>query len=60
VLALGGVCLLLGLTGGLARLGAGTPSPQNAAAGHGVLMTLGFLGTLISLERSVALRHNWG
>jgi hypothetical protein len=60
VLALGGVCLLLGLTGGLARLGAGTPSPQSAAAGHGVLMTLGFLGTLISLERSVALRHAWG
>jgi hypothetical protein len=60
VLALGGVCLLLGLTGGLARLGAGTPSPQSAAAGHGVLMTLGFLGTLISLERAVALRHAWG
>jgi hypothetical protein len=60
VLALGGVCLLLGLTGGLARLGAGTPSPQSAAAGHGVLMTLGFLGTLISLERAVALRHVWG
>lgn len=60
VLALGGVCLLLGLTGGLARLGAGTPSPQTAAAGHGVLMTLGFLGTLISLERAVALRHGWG
>jgi hypothetical protein len=60
VLALGGACLLLGLTGGLARLGAGTPSPQSAAAGHGVLMTLGFLGTLISLERAVALRHGWG
>ncbi|HET8614436.1 MAG TPA: hypothetical protein VFL94_02845 [Actinomycetales bacterium] len=60
VLALGGICLLLGLTGGLARLGAGTPSPQSAAAGHGVLMTLGFLGTLISLERAVALRHAWG
>jgi hypothetical protein len=60
VLALGGACLLLGLTGGLARLGAGTPSPQSAAAGHGVLMTLGFLGTLISLERAVALRHLWG
>jgi hypothetical protein len=60
VLALGGICLLLGLTGGLARLGAGTPSPQSAAAGHGVLMTLGFLGTLISLERAVALRRWWG
>ncbi len=60
LLALGGFSLLLGLTGGLARLGAGTPSPPSAAAGHGVLMTLGFLGTLISLERSVALRRWWG
>ena len=26
---------------------------------HGQLMLLGFLGTLISLERAVALRANW-
>lgn len=60
VLALGAASLLGGLAGGLARLGAGTPSPAGAAAGHGVLMTLGFLGTLIALERAVALRHAWG
>jgi hypothetical protein len=60
VLALGAASLLLGLAGGLARLGAGTPSPSTAAAGHGVLMTLGFLGTLIALERAVALRRWWG
>jgi hypothetical protein len=60
VLALAAASLLGGLAGGLARLGAGTPSPTGAAAGHGVLMTLGFLGTLIALERAVALRHAWG
>jgi len=60
VLALAAASLLGGLAGGLARLGAGTASPAGAAAGHGVLMTLGFLGTLIALERAVALRHVWG
>jgi hypothetical protein len=60
VLALAAASLLGGLAGGLARLGAGTPSPVGAAAGHGVLMTFGFLGTLIALERAVALRQGWG
>jgi hypothetical protein len=60
VLALAAASLLGGLAGGLARLGAGTPSPVEAAAGHGILMTLGFLGTLIALERAVALRQGWG
>jgi hypothetical protein len=60
LLGLGAACLLTGLAGGLARIGSGMPSPQTAAAGHGALMTLGFLGTLISLERSVALRSAWG
>jgi hypothetical protein len=60
ILALGAICLLTGLAGGLARIGAGTPSPTSAAAGHGILMALGFLGTLIALERAVALRHRWG
>ena len=60
VLALAAASLLGGLAGGLARLGTGSPSPDGAAAGHGVLMTLGFLGTLIALERAVALRRAWG
>ena len=60
VLALAAASLLAGLAGGLARLGTGSPSPDGAAAGHGVLMTLGFLGTLIALERAVALRQAWG
>jgi hypothetical protein len=57
---MGAVCLLTGLAGGLSRIGADTPSPTTAAAGHGVLMVLGFLGTLIALERAVALRRRWG
>lgn len=60
LLAGGGACLLMGLAGGLARIGAGTPSPASAAAGHGMLMTLGFLGSLIALERAVALGRPWG
>ncbi|RNI21079.1 hypothetical protein EFY87_12400 [Flexivirga caeni] len=53
--------LLAGLDAGL--LLAGVTVPLHAAAlpaRHGVLMTLGFLGTLISLERAVALRAPWG
>lgn len=60
LLALAAASLLTGLAGALARLGLSTPSPVGAAAGHGVLMTLGFLGTLIALERAVALRLAWG
>jgi len=52
--------LLVGLWGGLYRLGLDV-SPPDAAfpAQHGPLMTLGFLGTLISLERSVAAGRSW-
>jgi len=55
VLGLSVVALLAGLTGALVLLG--VPMPAGAlplAATHGVLMTLGFLGTLIALERAVA------
>ena len=61
LLALGGAGLLAGLTGALVLLG--IPMPAEAAGlggGHGVLMTLGFLGTLIALERAVALGRWWG
>jgi hypothetical protein len=55
------IALVAGLAGGLALLGlpahAGT---LRFAGSHGVLMTLGFLGTLISLERAVALARPWG
>jgi len=55
LLLLGAVALLAGLTGSLRLLGVPMP-PETAgpAAAHGFLMTLGFLGTLIALERAVA------
>lgn len=55
LLVLGAVALLAGLTGSLGLLGVPMP-PETAgpAAAHGLLMTLGFLGTLIALERAAA------
>lgn len=54
------VSLLAGLWAGLILLGIAVPlGPQNLAGAHGVLMTLGFLGTLISLERAVAIGEGW-
>lgn len=53
LLLLGGLALLAGVWAGLVRLGWHWPSWQPAA--HGPLMISGFLGTVISLERAVAL-----
>ena len=54
------VCLLAGLWGGLILLGLPVPTLlATTAEEHGVLMALGFLGTLISLERAVALGRPW-
>jgi hypothetical protein len=53
----GGVGLLAGMWTGLSR--AGLAVGTGPAAHHGVLMTLGFLGTLIALERAVAYRAGW-
>ena len=57
-LALGFVSLAFGLAGGLARL---TPLDVtgNAIALHGALMVSAFFGTVISLERAVALDRLW-
>ncbi|MET9340798.1 hypothetical protein [Nonomuraea sp. NPDC003804] len=52
--------MLAGLYGGLALLLPEVPVPEALAREHGPLMALGFLGTLISLERAVALRRSWG
>lgn len=61
LLALAGLALLAGLTGALALLGIALPAGTGRlAGGHGLLMTLGFLGTLIALERAVALGRPWG
>lgn len=48
------LALLAGMQGGWQRMGAGGPWPS-LAAGHALLMIGGLLGTLISLERSMAM-----
>jgi hypothetical protein len=61
LLAVGGLALLGGLTGALVLLGVGMPQgAASLAASHGELMTLGFLGTVVALERAVALDRPWG
>jgi hypothetical protein len=45
---------------GLVRIGWTLPLPWPSEIGaHGPLMVCGFLGTLISLERAVAIRSSW-
>ncbi len=52
--------LLAAMWGGLLRLGWKFPPLDPVLSGvHGPLMVAGFLGTLISLERAVALRARW-
>ena len=59
-LALGGACVLAGLDAALLRLGVSAPVKGTAlAALHGPLMLVGFLGTVIALERAVAARTAW-
>lgn len=59
IMALGGLALLLALWAGLFRIGWNLPMPNALPAIHGPLMVSGFLGTLISLERAVALGSKW-
>jgi hypothetical protein len=60
LMALAIVALFAGLWGGLIRLGLSLPTAvMSTAELHGPLMALGFLGTLISLERAVALDRPW-
>lgn len=59
-LAAGAGSLLVGLWVGLARLGLALPGGMPALAEfHGALMISGFLGTVISLERAVAIGRWW-
>lgn len=59
-LAIGAAAMAVGVWTGLVRLGirlpGGVPSMADA---HGALMISGFFGTLISLERAVALGRAW-
>lgn len=56
-----GFALMAGLNAALLLLG--LPAPvrgERFADTHGVLLVLGFVGTLIALERAVALGRRWG
>jgi hypothetical protein len=57
LLLLGGLGLVLGTYTGLARAGAG--HSLVAADLHGIVMVFGFLGTVIALERAIALGSPW-
>jgi hypothetical protein len=60
-LAIGALAMVFGLWTGLTRLGVVLPGGMPRIAElHGALMISGFLGTLISLERAVALGRWWG
>jgi hypothetical protein len=55
-----GIILAAGLWTALLRIGWSLSTFGGVTAvQHGALMVSGFLGTLISLERSVALRRRW-
>ena len=60
LIVLAGISLLTGLWFGLARMGWLLPLPnEQFVLLHGPLMVVGFLGTLIGLERAVALERSW-
>ena len=61
LLAPGGLALLAGLDAALLLLGLPAPvTTDRLPQVHGGLLVLGFVGTVIALERSVALRRWWG
>ncbi|MDW7978679.1 MAG: hypothetical protein RMH74_07740 [Candidatus Caldarchaeum sp.] len=51
------VCLMLGLVGGLSRMGLVQPPLQQIAQNHGPLMVVGFLAALIAAERALTLNN---
>ncbi|MBD9666890.1 hypothetical protein IB278_23200 [Variovorax sp. VRV01] len=63
--ALAGVSLVAGMAGGLWRLGVAVPDPHSftwtgqVLLVHAALMVCGFLGTVIGIERAVAVKHRW-
>lgn len=58
LILLGGISLLSGVNAGLVRLGVWAPVASVRLGDlHGMVMVLGFMGTLISLERAQALRQ---
>jgi hypothetical protein len=59
MVAVGLLTLLGALAGGLVRLGWSVPTVPGLVAFHGPLMVGGFLGTVIGLERAVAVGRRW-
>lgn len=60
ILLLAALSLLTGLWAGLLRLGWTLPNIHvDVSQSHGILMVSGFLGTVIALERVVALKKLW-
>jgi hypothetical protein len=60
ILLLGGACLFLGVNAALLLLDLpALLDTQRLREVHGPLMVVGFLGTVIALERAVALRRAW-
>jgi hypothetical protein len=56
-----GVAMLAGVNAALLLVGVGAPVQSARMPDlHGMLMVAGFLGTLIAMERAVALRHPLG
>lgn len=56
-----GMAMVAGVDAGLSLLGVWAPvSSGRLGEAHGLLMVLGFVGTLIALERAVALGRPWG
>ncbi len=61
MLVLAFASLFAGMAAGLARLGWPFPAPvAELGVLHGPLMASGFFGTVIGLERAVALSRRWG
>jgi uncharacterized protein DUF1722 len=61
LMAIGMLSMACGAWLGLVRLGWNLPLPfPDQLIAHGPLMVCGFLGTLISLERAIALGSRWG
>ncbi|TFD73998.1 hypothetical protein E3T48_13840 [Cryobacterium fucosi] len=60
LLLAGGIALLAGLDGALLLLGLSAPIVSARLADvHGPLMVFGFVGTVVVLERAVAVRKKW-
>lgn len=59
-LALGGISMLAGLNAALLLVGVWAPiEAGHLGTYHGHIMVLGFMGTVIALERAQALRAGW-